>query len=62
MSAQAYVQLQKRYGGKFVASRQGRVIATAPTSKDLLKKVARYVGDPRLLVQYIAPRRAVCTY
>ena len=62
MPTQAYVQLQKRYGGKFVASRQGRVIATAPTSKDLVRKITRYLGDPTLLIQYIAPRRAVCIY
>jgi hypothetical protein len=62
MPAQSYVQLQKRYGGKFIASYHGRVIATARTSKDLFRKIARYVGDPALFVQYIAPQRAICIY
>ena len=62
MKAASYVQLQKRYGGKFVASYRGRVIATAKTSKALFRKIASYLGDSALFVQYIAPQRAVCTY
>jgi len=62
MKGQSYTQLQKRYGGKFIATYQGRVIAAARSSKSLFEKITRYVGDPDLLVQYIAPQSAVCIY
>mgnify|MGYP001569764685 CR=1 FL=1 len=62
MKNQSYAQLQRRYGGKFIATYQGRVIASAKNSKALFEKITRYVGDPSLLVQYIAPQSAVCIY
>ena len=62
MKSRSYTQLQKRYGGKFIATYHGRVIASAKNSKVLFEKIARYVGDPSLLVQYIAPQSAVCIY
>ena len=62
MKPQSYPQLQKRYGGQFVASYRGRVIATAKTSKALFKKISDYLGDPALFIQYIAPQSAVCIY
>ncbi len=62
MRSKSYIQLQRRYGGRFVASYRGRVIATAKTSRALFKKIAAYLGDPALMVQYIAPQRAVCIY
>ena len=62
MKTKSYTQLQKRYGGEFIASYHGRVIATAKTSKALFKKLTNYLGDPQLLVEYIAPQRAVCIY
>ena len=62
MKANTYTQLQKRYGGQFVATYKGRVIAAAKSSKELFKKISRYVGDTALLVQYVAPQSAVCIY
>jgi len=62
MKTQSYAQLQKRYGGQFVATYQGRVIASAKTSKALFKRVTKYIGDASLFIQYIAPQRAVCIY
>ena len=62
MKSQSYAQLQKRYGGRFIASYRGRVIATAKTSKALFEKITVYLGDPALFIQYIAPQRAVCIY
>ena len=62
MKSRSYMQLQKRYGGKFVATYHGRVIASAKNSKALFQKIARYVGDTALLVQYVAPQSAVCIY
>ncbi len=50
MKTQSYSQLQKRYGGQFVASYRGRVIATAKTSKALFKKIVDYLGDPALFI------------
>lgn len=62
MQNQSYIQLQKRYGGKFIATYHGRVIASAKSSKILFERITRYVGDPSLLVQFIAPQSAVCIY
>lgn len=62
MRSQSYTQLQKRYGGKFIATYHGRVVASAKNSKALFDKITRYVGDPSLLIQYIAPQSAVCIY
>lgn len=62
MKTKSYVQMQKRYGGQFIASYHGRVVATAKTSKALFKKVADYIGDPALFIRFIAPQRAVCIY
>jgi hypothetical protein len=62
MNSRSYTQLQKRYGGKFIATYHGRVIASAKNSKTLFEKIARYVGDTALFVQYIAPQSAVCIY
>ena len=62
MRSRSYIQLQKRYGGKFIATYQGRVIASAKSSKALFEKITRYVGNPALFVQYIAPQSAVCIY
>lgn len=62
MKSQSYIKLQKQYGGKFIATYRGRVLASAKSSKVLFEKVTRYVGDPSLFVQYIAPQSAVCIY
>lgn len=62
MKTKSYAQMQKRYGGQFVASYDGRIIAAANTSKALFKKIADYIGDPALFVRFIAPQRAVCIY
>ena len=62
MKTQSYAQLQKRYGGRFVATYHGRVVASAKNSKALFQKIVRYIGDAALLVQYIAPQHAVCIY
>ncbi len=62
MKGQSYLQLQKRYGGRFIATYHGKVIASAKNSKALFKKITRYLGDAALFVQYIAPQHAVCIY
>ncbi len=62
MTGRSHTQLQKRYGGRFIATYHGRVIASARSSKALFEKIRRYVGDTALFVQYIAPQSAVCIY
>lgn len=62
MKSKSYTELQKHYSGRFIATYSGRVIASARTSKALFQKIARYVGNPALFVQYIAPQRAACIY
>jgi len=62
MRAKSYPQLQKKYGGKFIARRDGEVIASAKTSKALWDKVRDKVGSPQMLIEYIEPKGAICIY
>ena len=62
MNPKSYSQLQKKYGGKFIAKLNERVIASAKSSKALWKKVAGQVGTPDLLIEYVEPKGAICIF
>lgn len=62
MKTTAYAKLQEKYGGQFVALYRGRVIAKAKTSKRLFAQIAPKLGDPRLSIQRVEPKDAVCVY
>lgn len=62
MKPLSYTQLQDRYGGQFVATYKGRVIASAPTSKRLFEKVRDRLGDKDLLIHHVDSKEAVCVY
>lgn len=58
-----YVQLQQRYGGRYVARRDGEVIASAETYDELcdqLEKAA--VAWDELIIEYVEPANIVCVY
>lgn len=53
MIKQSYMKLQEKYGGQFVATYKGKVIANARTSKLLFDKVKNKLGDRNLLIQHV---------
>ena len=62
MNPKSYPQLQEKYGGKFIAKIGERVIASAKTSQTLWNKVRNRVGNKDMLIEYIEPKGAICTY
>ena len=62
MNPKSYYQLQKKFGGKFIAKLNNRVIASSKTSKVLWDKVKKYIGNPHLVIEYIEPKGAICIY
>jgi riboflavin synthase alpha subunit len=62
MNPKSYPQLQEKFGGKFIARINGRVIASAKTSKALWDKVRNRIGDPKMVIGYIPPKGAICIY
>lgn len=62
MNPKSYSQLQEKYGGKFIAKINHRVIASAKTSKSLWRKISSKIGDPKVAIEYIEPKGAICIY
>ena len=62
MKVKSYSQLQEKFGGKFIARINNEVIASAKTSKALWNKVRRRIGNPKMIIEYIEPKGAICTY
>jgi len=62
MNPKTYPQLQERYGGKFIAKINEQVIASAKTSKALWDKVCNKIGSKDMVIEYIEPKGAICTY
>lgn len=62
MRSMSYLQLQKKYGGKFIAKVDKEVIASAKTSKSLWNKVRDKIGTPEMFIEYIEPKGAICIY
>ena len=58
-----YAQLQRQYGGRYVAHRRGEIIAAAETYdqlSDQLEQMALNWDD--VLIEYIEPANIVCVY
>ena len=63
MKPVSYIKLQRRYGGKFVARHNGRVLASETTYRKLLQLVRkRHLNRQKLIVGYIPPQGTVCIY
>jgi hypothetical protein len=58
-----YVQLQQRYGGCFVARRDGDVIASAETYDELSEQLEEAAVEwDDLIIEYVEPGDVVCVY
>jgi hypothetical protein len=56
MSDRAYEELQEKYGGRFVALRDGKVVAAGQTYRDLLASVRQVAVDrAELTFEYVEP-------
>lgn len=63
MKTLSYIQLQERYGGKFIARSNGQVVASGPTYKSLISKIAqKHLKRDNLTFAYIHPKGAICVY
>jgi hypothetical protein len=58
-----YAELQQRYGGRYVAQRNGEVVASAETYDELSEQLESAVTDwDGLIIEYVEPPGVVCVY
>ena len=63
MKTLSYIQLQEKYGGKFIARSNGQVLAWGATYKSLITKIVRrHLKRNILTFAYIHPKGAICVY
>ena len=59
----SYAKLQRRYGGKFIAREDGKVLASGDTYRKLLQAIRkRRLNRQELIVGYVPPKKAICIY
>ena len=58
-----YAKLQRRYGGRFIAREDGKVLASGQTYRALLQTIRKRKLDRQsLIVGYVPPQKAICIY
>jgi hypothetical protein len=57
-----YVRFQRRYGGKFIARKDGRVLASGDTYAEILKTIRKRGLNRQVLVVGYVPPKAICIY
>jgi len=58
-----YVQLQQRYGGRYIACRDSEVIASAETYDELSDQLEKAKVDwDKVIIEYVEPANIVCVY
>ena len=63
MKAISYAKLQRRYGGKFIAREDGKVLVSGTTYRQLLQAIRKHrLNRQRLIVGYVPPKDAICIY
>jgi hypothetical protein len=57
-----YAQIQARYGGQFIAYRNGQILASAPTYEALQNQLEalKIQDDEDLIIEYV--ERSDCAY
>lgn len=59
----AYATLQRHYGGKFIARKNGKVLASGTTYQQLLQAIRKQqLNRRRVIVGYVPPKGAICIY
>ena len=63
IKAISYAKLQRRYGGKFIARQDGKVLASGATYRELLRAIRKHqLNRQALIIGYVSPKDAVCIY
>ena len=63
VKAISYAKLQRRYGGRFIARQDGKVLASGATYRGLLRVIRRrQLNRQALIIGYVSPKDAVCIY
>jgi Family of unknown function (DUF5678) len=63
MATTDYAQLQRQFGGHYVARRDSEVIASAETYDALSDQLEGLVVEwDKLIIEYIEPAHVVCVY
>ena len=63
VTAISYAKLQRRYGGRFIARTNGKVLASGETYPKLLLAIRkRRLNRQSLIVGYVPPKQAICIY
>lgn len=58
-----YAELQRRYGGHFVARRAAEVVASAESYDELSEQLAQLgTSWQGLIIEYVEPIHVVCVY
>ena len=59
----SYAKLQRRYGGKFIARENGKILASGQTYRELLHSIHKHrLNRDTLIVGYVPPQKAICIY
>lgn len=63
MKTVSYIQLQEKYGGKFVAKANGNVVVFGATYKSLIDKLTKkHLRRENLTFAFIHPKGVICEY
>lgn len=63
MKPLSYIQLQERYGGKFIARSNSQIVAWGSTYKSLISKLnKKHISRNNLIFAYIHPKGTICVY
>ncbi|MEW6619895.1 MAG: DUF5678 domain-containing protein [bacterium] len=63
MRRKDYIQLQRKYGGNFIATMNDQIVAVAKTQKELTYKITeKKLKRKDVIYEYIEPKGAICVY
>jgi hypothetical protein len=58
-----YASLQETYGGKFVAIREGEIVASAETHGELVRILGeKNLDNEEVVFEYVKPKGRACAY
>jgi len=63
MIPESYIQIQEKYGGKFIATLNEQVVAAAKSHKELTRQITKKkLKRSSVTYEYIEPKGAICVY
>ena len=64
MHAKTHMQFQDKFGGKFVARRNDKIVASSPTMKGLFTRLKKdhIPHTKNIVIARIPPKGATCVY